>query len=226
MKFSPSGRFFAICGDSDFVIYQYPKFANAGFGTGNELVWASAGAPVVSQNGYAVKSESGTVKVYKNFSEHKTFKTGFTNEGIFGGRLLGIKSKEFITFYDWEQFRVVRRVDVSPAPKNVYWSDNGNFVVLALEETFYLLQYNSDVVEHLLSKQTEETDDGFEEAFTFIEEFTDTVSSGVWLSNECFAFTTPKGSINYLVTGSGSPKVLKLSNSDKKYFIMGYDGKQ
>jgi len=48
----------------------------------------------------------------------------------------------------------------------------------------------------------------------------------VWISNECFVFTTPKGAINYLVTGIGSPKVLKLSNADKKYFIMGYDGKQ
>ena len=46
----------------------------------------------------------------------------------------------------------------------------------------------------------EETDDGFEEAFTFIEEFTDTVSSGVWISSDCFVFTTPKGAINYLVT--------------------------
>jgi coatomer subunit beta' len=49
----------------------------------------------------------------------------------------------------------------------------------------------------------------------------------VWLSNDCFVFTTPKGSINYLLTGSGgSPKILKLSNCDKKYFIMGYDAKQ
>jgi hypothetical protein len=46
----------------------------------------------------------------------------------------------------------VRRIDVSPAPKNVYWSDNGSFLVLALEETFYLLQYNADTVESLLTK--------------------------------------------------------------------------
>lgn len=103
VKFSPTGRYFAICGDNDFVVYQYPKFANAGFGTGNELVWASAGAPGVSQNAYAVRSDaSGTVKIYKNFMEQKSFKTNFSNEGIFGGRLLGIKSKDFITFYDWE----------------------------------------------------------------------------------------------------------------------------
>lgn len=73
---------------------------------------------------YAVRTETGTVKIYKNFSEHKAFKTNFSNEGIFGGRLLAIKSKEFITFYDWDNFSIIRRIDVSP-PKNVYWSENG-----------------------------------------------------------------------------------------------------
>jgi len=94
----------------------------------------------VNQNIYAVKNDSsGVVKVFKNFQEHKTFKTSFMNEGIYGGRLLSIKSKEFITFYDWENFNVIRRIDVSPAPKNVYWSENGTYLVLALEDTFYLL---------------------------------------------------------------------------------------
>lgn len=122
---------------------------------------------------------------------------------------------------------------MSPSPKNVYWSEpSGNSLVLALEDTFYLLNYNSDLIEAAMSRPgSEESEDGYEEAFTFVEEFHETVSSGVWISNECFVFTTPKGSINYLLTGSsstglGQPRVLKLSNADKKYFIMGYDGKQ
>jgi len=121
---------------------------------------------------------------------------------------------------------------VSPSPKNVYWSEpSGNSLVLALEDTFYLLNYNSDLIEAAMSRPgSEESEDGYEEAFTFVEEFHETVSSGVWISNECFVFTTPKGSINYLLTGSsstglGQPRVLKLANADKKNFIMGYDGK-
>jgi len=31
-------------------------------------------------------------------------------------------------------------------------------------------------------------DDGIEEAFTFLEEFNETINSGVWISNECFVF--------------------------------------
>ena len=122
---------------------------------------------------------------------------------------------------------------MSPSPKNVYWSEpSGNTLVLALEDTFYLLNYNSDLIDAAMARPgSEESEDGYEDAFTFVEEFHETVSSGVWISNECFVFTTPKGSINYLLTGSsstglGQPRILKLANADKKYFIMGYDGKQ
>ena len=65
------------------------------------------------------------MKVFQNFTEFKTFKTSFSNEGIFGGRLLAIKSKEFITFYDWEEFNVVIRIDVASTVKQVIWSEDG-----------------------------------------------------------------------------------------------------
>jgi len=69
--------------------------------------------------------ENGTVKVYQNFEEYRAFKTNFGNEGIFGGRLLSIKSKDFITFYDWTDFNVVRRIDVASPVKHVFWTDDG-----------------------------------------------------------------------------------------------------
>jgi len=143
MKFSPSGRYFSVCGDTDFIVYQYPKFTNAAFGNGSDLVWASQNP---SQHMFAIRGDNDQIKIYKNLKEYKAFNTGFTVEGIFGGRLLAAKSKDFITFYDWETQISVRRVDVSPAPKNVYWADNGQQVVLALEDNFYLLNFNNDEV--------------------------------------------------------------------------------
>jgi coatomer subunit beta' len=74
IRFSPTGRYFAVCGDSDFVVYAYPKYVNTAFGTGNELAWATVH---LNQNIYAVKTDNGTVKIYKNFGEHKAFKTSF-----------------------------------------------------------------------------------------------------------------------------------------------------
>jgi hypothetical protein len=35
---------------------------------------------------------------------------------------------------------------------------------------------------------TDTSEDGIEEAFTFNEEFNETINSGVWISNECFVF--------------------------------------
>ena len=92
------------------MIYAYPKFQNAAFGPGTDLVWSTQNS---SQNhSFAVKLENGTVKVYRNFGEYKAFKTAFSNEGIYGGRLLAIRSKDFVTFYDWDDFNVVRRIDL------------------------------------------------------------------------------------------------------------------
>jgi coatomer subunit beta' len=52
---------------------------------------------------------------------------------------LAIKGKDFVTFYDWEEFNVVRRIDVPSVVKHIIWSDDGTHVILALEDTFYLL---------------------------------------------------------------------------------------
>ena len=67
-----------------------------------------------------------------------------------------------------------------------------------------------------------EDEDGIEESFTFIEEFHETVTSGTWISNDCFVFINNKGIISYLLQN----KIIKLTTTDKKYFILGYDGKQ
>jgi coatomer subunit beta' len=102
---------------------------------------------------------------------------GFGVEGIFGGRLLGVKSKDFITFYDWDTQVHVRRIDVSPAPKNVYWSDAGDKVVLGLEDNYYLLHLDGDAVANYVSEkeglqenqaqEEDDDDDGCEDAFEF-----------------------------------------------------------
>ena len=68
----------------------------------------------------------------------------------------------------------------------------------------------------------DEVEDGFEESFDFVDEYAETVNSGLWVSAECFTFTNARGNIAYLIGG----KVMKLGNADKKQHILGYDGKQ
>jgi len=116
--------------------------------------------------------------VYRNFTDYKAFKTSFTNEGIFGGRLLAIKSKEFITFYDWDEFNVVRRIDVTENISNVFWSDDGKTVILALETTFYMLTFHPEEFTKAMCAgelEDDEEEDGIEAAFQMVDEFPDKI---------------------------------------------------
>eukprot|EP00493_Phyllostaurus_siculus_P017346 UN17613 len=83
---------------------------------------------------FAVRLENGTIEIYKSFEKIKSFKTEAGCDGIFGGRLLALRSKESGTFYDWESYDVVRRIDLSSNLKHVFWSEDNSKVTLSLEE--------------------------------------------------------------------------------------------
>jgi len=64
----------------------------------------------------------------------------------------------------------------------VFWSDNGQHVILALEDNYYFLNFDSDQVNNYIAskepteldqgkKQDDEDDEGCEEAFQFADEF-------------------------------------------------------
>lgn len=88
-------------------------------------------------------------------------------------------------------------------------------MILALEETFYLLQFNANYVAETFANgqlTEEEQEDGLEDAFTFGDEYTETVVSGLWVSSDCFVWINSRGAINYLIGG----RIMKLGNSGKK----------
>lgn len=109
LKHSPNGRFVSVCGDGEYIIYTAIAWRNKTFGSGLDCVWAS------DSNMYAVRESTTRVKVFKSFKEKTGLlphKLGYTAEAIFGGGLLGVRSKNFLIFYDWETGVLVRRIDV------------------------------------------------------------------------------------------------------------------
>lgn len=79
----------------------------------------------------------------------------------------------------------MRRIDLGSNLKHVLWSEDGAKVVLGLEDNFYLLDFHADMLEQCLMTGTltpEDAEDGFEEAFTFTEEFAEQINSGQWIS--------------------------------------------
>jgi hypothetical protein len=43
VTFAPSGRYFAVLSENDFIVYSYPKYQNTAFGSASELVWSTHG---------------------------------------------------------------------------------------------------------------------------------------------------------------------------------------
>ncbi|XP_049884871.1 transcription initiation factor TFIID subunit 4 isoform X2 [Pectinophora gossypiella] len=113
---------------------------------------------------------SSTIKVFKNFKERKSFKPEFGAEGIFGGFMLGVKSISGMafSFYDWEHLELIRRIEIQP--RHVYWSESGNLVCLAIDETYYVLKYNVAVVNRARDTNSNFTEDGIEDAFEAVPE--------------------------------------------------------
>lgn len=215
IKFSPNGKFFALCGDSDYVIYSSYKFSNSGFGHAADLVWGN-------DNDYAVLTEQNSIQLFKNCIEDKTYKLTFRSHSIYGGKLVGVSTKQggsSISFFDWENFACIRRIDVD-APKSVYWSASGEYVVICLEELFYLLKYNEEHVKNFIQTKGVSAigEEGIEDAFAFLGEFNEEVVSGQWITSEAFVYTTTKGKLNYLI----GDKIMNHALIDKKMFVLGY----
>jgi coatomer subunit beta' len=97
VKFSPNGRYFTLISEQDYVVHSTHKFVNSGFGNAVNFEWSFG-------QDYAVRTTDGSIKIFRNFTEDKSYKTDYENSNLFGGKLIGISGPDFISFYDWEEF--------------------------------------------------------------------------------------------------------------------------
>jgi coatomer subunit beta' len=207
----PSGRLFAVCGDGEYVIYTAQALRNKSFGPAQEFVWGTAGD-------YATRDASGKITVFKDFKENFSFKPPFTAEEIFGGHLIAVKSSDFVCFYDWNEYRLVRRIDV--VPKEIIWSeesDGGCQVVLACADNFYILRHDKEAVVATLAAGVPIDEDGIEAAFDLSSEVSDKVVSGTWVS-DCFVYVNASQRLLCLVAGSTET----IAHLDRAQYLLGY----
>lgn len=161
---SPNGRFVAVCGDGEYIIYTALALRNQAFGSALDFAWASK----ENDKDYAIRESQYSVKIYRNFkpkSGDGSVNVGFTADGLSGGILLGVKGQGGIGFFDWETGKLVRRIEVEP--RNVYWSESGELVCLACDDTFYVLRYSRE--QYVAAVQAGNVDeDGVEAAFEVV----------------------------------------------------------
>jgi len=204
----PNGRLFAVCGDGEFVIYTSRELRNKSFGSALEFVWGHSGS-------YATRDGNGKIVVFQDFKESFSFKPSFAVEEIFGGRLIGVRSTEFVCFYDWSEGRLVRRIDV--LPKLIIWSDDGTHVVLACSDSFYVLKHDKEAVAAAWLGGAQMDEDGLEIAFSCENEVSDKVVSGLWVG-DCFVYVAHSKRMVCLVAGSQET----IAHLDRLQYLLGY----
>ena len=186
---------------------------NSGFGKAVNFEWS------MTQD-YATRSlqkgKHAVIKIFKNFSEGKSYVTDYENKDLFGGKLIGVSGTDFFSFYGWDNFELIRRFDTTP-PRQVFWSESGEYVILSFEKYFYLMKYNSVETENALSSGTGVTEEGIDDSFTYLGQFDEQIIHGKWIEGDVFIFTN-QGKLNYLI----GDKILTHSLIDKKMFILGY----
>lgn len=208
IQHNPNGRFVVVCGDGEYIIYTAMALRNKAFGSAQEFVWAQ------DSSEYAIRESGSTIRIFKNFKEKKQFKPESSADGIFGGYLLGMKSVAGLSFYDWDTLELVRRIEIQP--RAVYWSDSGNLVCLATEDSYYILAYDPEQVQRA-KENNEVAEDGIEAAFDVLGEINESVRTGLWVG-DCFIYTNSVNRINYFVGG----ELVTIAHLDRPLYVLGY----
>jgi len=113
---SPNGRFVAVCGDGEYIIYTALILRNQAFGAALDFAWASK----ENDKDYAIRESQYSVKIFRNFKPKGgdgTVNIGFTAEGLSGGNLLGVKGQGGIGFFDWETGKLVSYAESKLSPR-------------------------------------------------------------------------------------------------------------
>jgi len=222
LRHNCNGRFISVCGDGEFIIYTAQALRNKAFGQALDFVWSGSGT-----GDYAIRETINRVKTFKNFKEHRTIIPATASaEGLFGGQMVGVKSGDgAVLFYDWESGIFVRKIDVNP--KDLYWSDNGNMVLLACEGTAYVLSHNAEITAQAIALGQVSAEDGIDGSFDLMYELSDTIMSGKWVG-DCFIYVNNVGRLNYSV-GEQIETLVHLDTSaggSTQHTVLGYLAKE
>ncbi|KAK6466054.1 coatomer WD associated region-domain-containing protein [Scheffersomyces coipomensis] len=230
---SPNGRYAAVCGDGEYIIYTALAWRSKTYGKALDFAWNTS--DLSNNSSYAVRESQLSVKIFKNFQEYLTIDLIYQAEKIFDGALLGVKSEGCITFYDWEHGVLVRRVDLDDDIQDVVWSDNGELLAIVTssgeatagskksDET-YLLSYNQELFDEAYEKGEIDAEEGAESTFDVLYTLptSESILSGKFIGDVFVYTTATTNRLNYFVGG----EVINLGHFDHKYYLIGYKAQE
>lgn len=223
---SPNGRYAAVCGDGEYLVYTALAWRAKSFGKALGFVWNTH--DFSNATTFAVKESRMSVKIYKNFNEHVSVDLMYEADKLFPGVLLGVKSAGVLCFYDWETGALVR--DIEEDVQDCVWSDNGELVALmtasdassgaaSKANEAYLLRFDRGIYDDQVNQGESSSDAGaaaFDVLYTLPTP--DPILSSKFLGDVLIYTTATSNRLNYFVGG----EVINISHFDHKLYILGY----
>lgn len=206
---NPNGRFVVVAGDGEYIVYTARAWRNKDFGQAIEFVWS------INENEYATRDASNAVRIAVDGKDRLRIKVDFTIERMFGGAQLTLATTNAVFFYDWATGTVLRKIDA--VPKRVFWSESGEYVVLACDDAFFVLKFHAALVNATLASGAPISPEGIEGAFDVVFDCPESVETGVWIG-EVFLYTNKMNRLSYCV-GSETVTVAHL---DRPMYLLGY----
>ena len=210
LNYSPSGRYFSILSDQEFIVSTSGVYRASCVGNCSDISWNEGESFVIK--------DGSTVKIFNNLKEEKSFKPGFSFDGVLGGPLFAVKTDEAIFLYDLENTIFIRKIDV--VPNKIIWNEKKTKVALICEDVMYILDVNYDKIEEYIEKiaDGEKGDvDGCEEAFGDSFDVDGKVLNGFFI-DDIFVFENSKNKISYTI----NDKVFNITTLSNRFFLLGY----
>lgn len=133
--------------------------------------------------------------------------------------MLGVKTSSGLTFYDWENLDLIRRIEVQP--RYVYWNESGSLVCLATDDSYFILRVDTGMIQQVIETKAPIEEDGIESAFEVLGENNESVKTGLWVG-DCFIYTNSVNRIQYYVGG----EIVTVSHLDRTMYLLGYVPKE
>lgn len=239
---SPNGRYAAVCGDGEYIVYTALAWRSKSYGKALDFTWNTH--DLSNATTFAVRESQLLVKIYRNFEEQFALDLLYHADKLFGGALLGVRLKGCILFYDWVSGQLVRRVDIEGEIQDVVWSENGHLLAIVTsssssadnsnitatslntkktEET-YFLTYNADAFEEALANDQIDVEEGVDNAFDVLYTLPspEPILSGKFIGDVFIYTTGTTNRLNYFVGG----EIINLAHFDHKYYVIGYKAGQ
>lgn len=200
---SPDGRYVALVGDGEYVVYTALAWRQKHFGAAQDFCWG----PDAS---FAILDGS-SVHVKKNFKDQYSVSVKGAQH-VFGGAFLGVQTQETLHFFDWEGGQAVAEIEV--AATSVEWAPSGALVCLSTASSAFVLSVDNEAIDDGIAAGKTQLESAFAE---LVELDKEPLRSVTWVG-DCMVYTTASHRLNYLV----GTQTYTLSHYDRPMYLLRY----